>query len=80
MILTTTVLVADTSHLACCHVQNCSMCKLIQNAIDFIKIVSYVIEYLVLLNVIKFSTKTLINKIILKLQDTLVLLNVRLNE
>lgn len=80
MMLTTTVLASDTSHLIYCQVQDCSMCILIQNAIDFIKIVSYVIEYIVLLNVIESFTKVFVNKIILKSQDTLVTLNVRLNE
>lgn len=80
MMLTTTVLASDTSHLDCCQVQNCSMCKLIQNAIDFIRIISYVIEYIILINVVKSFYDICINRTSLKLQDTLITLNVRLNE
>lgn len=79
-VIMTTILVSNSSHLMCCNIKDCSTCKLIQNSIDFMKIISYIIEHVFLINIAMNLSYLLINKIILKSLNTLVFLNVRLDE
>ncbi len=79
-VIMTTILISNSSHLMCCNIKDCATCKIIQNSIDFMKIINYVVEYVFLINIVMSLSYMLINKIILKFINTLVFLNVRLDE
>jgi len=80
MALQSAIITANTSHIIECHVEQCPVCMLIQNAINFIKNIIYIIEYIILQNVVIPLIYILISKMILTPQSTLTNLKVRFNE
>jgi hypothetical protein len=77
--LSTMILLANTEHINHCYVENCPICVLIQTAIHFVKILSYIIEYIALLYVAIPLGYILICRKLDKPQTPLVKLKVRLN-
>jgi hypothetical protein len=70
----------NTGHLICCHIDNCQICMLIHSAMNFGKNLSYIIEYIILLNVIVPLCCILQYFILEKPHTLLVKLKVRLDE
>ena len=79
-IITNTIVIANIFHMKVCHMPECPKCMLIGNSINFFENINYIIQYLVIVNAIIsliYIIKTILN---INMQNTLVKLNVILNE
>lgn len=78
--ITSTVMATNTTHLACCHDDNCPVCLLIQIAINFTKNINYIIEYIVLLTIVTCLLYIAVCRKSFNLYTSLVELKVRMDE
>jgi hypothetical protein len=78
--LTSKIVSINVEHIEHCYVERCPVCALIQTAINFIKILSYIVEYIVLLDVAIPLCYICLCRKLERPQITLFKLKVRLDE